>query len=67
MKVGDLVRVQYLDGGINNRSWSEPYHGFITMTPDDGDFAVWQMWCIEREQLHVLTPQRDKIIVISAT
>jgi hypothetical protein len=36
------------------------------MTPDDGDFAVWQMWCIERERLHVLTPRKDKIKVINS-
>ena len=45
--------------------WDGPYHGFISMTPDDHTNAIWQMWCIERNTPHVLTPHRDKIEVVS--
>ena len=65
MKVGDLVRVFYYDTGIAGGEWTGPYHGFISMTPDDHYNAVWQMWCIERHTPHVLTPHKDEIEVIS--
>ena len=65
MKHGDLVRVFYYDGGMVGEKWDGPYHGFISMTPDDHPNAIWQMWCIERNTPHVLTPHRDKIEVIS--
>ena len=65
MKHGDLVRVLYRDGGYGSDQWDGPYHGFITMTPDDHENAVWQMWCIERQTPHIITPHRDKIEVIS--
>ena len=67
MKHGDLVRVFYSDGaiGIGPDEWDGPYHGFICMTPSDHADAVWQMWCIERNTLHILRPRKDKIEVVS--
>jgi hypothetical protein len=65
MKHGDLVRVLYRDGGYGSDQWDGPYHGFVAMTPNDHADAVWQMWCIERQKLHVLSPHIDKIEVIS--
>jgi hypothetical protein len=65
MQHGDLVRVFYYDGGMVGNKWAGPYHGFITMTPDDHKDAVWQMWCIERSTLHILSPSKDKIEVVS--
>jgi len=65
MRHGDLVRVFYYDGGMVSNKWAGPYHGFITMTPDDHADAIWQMWCIERRTLHVLSPHKDKIEVVS--
>ena len=62
MKVGDLVRVFYPYGG---EVWDGPYYGFISMTPSDHDNAVWQMWCFARKTYHILTPNRDKIEVVS--
>jgi hypothetical protein len=35
------------------------------MTPDDHADAVWQMWCIERGQIHIISPVKDKIEVIN--
>jgi hypothetical protein len=66
MRHGDLVRVFYYDGGmIGIEKWDGPFHGFITMTPDDHENAIWQMWCIERNTQHVLSPHKDRIEVVS--
>ena len=66
MKRGDLVRVFYRDLHADGPDkWEGPYHGLICVTPSDHADAVWQMWCVERETYHILTPQRDKIEVIS--
>ena len=67
MKHGDLVRVFYGDGAIDDGpdEWDGPYHGFICMTPSDRADAVWQMWCIERNTFHILRPRKDKIEVVS--
>ena len=62
MKVGDLVRVFYPYGG---EVWDGPHHGFICMTPDDHADGVWQMWCYERNTYHLLSPNKDRIEVIS--
>ena len=65
MQHGDFVRVFYYDGAMISDKWDGPYHGFISMTPDDHEDAVWQMWCIERSALHLLRPHKDRIEVIS--
>jgi hypothetical protein len=65
MRHGDLVRVFYYDAGRPDEKWDGPYHGFIIMTPDDHADAIWQMWCIERNTQHVLSPHKDKIEVVS--
>jgi len=64
MKHGDLVRVFYISARFGEE-WDGPFHGFICMTPNDHDDAVWQMWCIERSTFHVLSPDADKIEVVS--
>ena len=67
MKKGDLVRVFYSDGAIGDgpEEWDGPWHGIICMTPDESPIATWQMWCMERNTYHILTPLRDKIEVIN--
>ncbi len=65
MQHGDLVRVFYYDSGMPDEKWVGPFHGFITMTPDDHEDAIWQMWCIERNTQHVLSPHKDRIEVVS--
>tara|TARA_Y100000004_G_C8629037_1_gene292094 strand:- start:302 stop:496 length:195 start_codon:yes stop_codon:yes gene_type:complete len=62
MKHGDLVRVFYPYGG---EAWHGPFHGFVCMTPDDHADAVWQMWCFERNTYHILSPNKDRIEVVS--
>ena len=62
MKHGDLVRVFYPYGG---EAWDGPFHGFVCMTPDDHADAVWQMWCVERNTYHILSPNKDRIEVVS--
>ena len=64
MKHGDLVRVFYPYAG---EVWDGPFHGFICMTPDDHVDAVWQMWCFERNSYHLLSPNKDRIEVISSS
>lgn len=66
MKVGDLVRVRYRDGHINDLKWTEPYHGIVLETPDMGENCVWRMWCVERDKEHILSPHKDKIEVVSS-
>ena len=63
MKLGDLVKVQYRDFGLG--TLTQAFHGFIFETPDMGPTCVWKMWCIEREQAHIITPSLDLIEVIS--
>jgi len=63
VKLGDFVSVCYYDQGISE--WTTPFHGFICMTPNDHADAVWQMWCIERNTFHILSPHKDRIEVVS--
>jgi hypothetical protein len=59
VKVGDLVRVQYPD----DDTW---YSGFLVeVAHDDDPMSTYQMYCVEREALHILSPGRDLIEVIS--
>ena len=63
MKLGDLVKVQYRDFGLG--TLTQAFHGIISETPDMGPTCVWKMWCIEREQIHIISPSNDLIEVIS--
>ena len=66
MKHGDLVRVMYRNKTrYGATKWDGPFHGFIKMTPDDGEDAIWQMWCIERQTMHIIKPWHDKVEVVS--
>ena len=67
MKRGDLVRVRYRDtvNDMNDVMWSQPYHGVIFETPDMGPNCVWKMWCIERGQVHIITPRHDSIEIVN--
>ena len=65
MKHGDLVKVYYKGVTYDIEKWDGPYHGFICMTPSDHTDAVWQMWCIERNTIHILSPNKDRIEVVS--
>ena len=65
MKHGDLVKVYYPGMVYDIEHWDGPFHGIICMTPNDHADAVWQMWCIERDTYHVLTPDKDRIEVVS--
>ena len=75
MKVGDFVKVQYVqhieyDGNNFNEytcHWTSPMHGIILETPSSNEQKVWKMFCIERAAEHVLNPKIDKIEVISET
>lgn len=59
MKVGDLVRVQY----PGDDTW---YSGFLVeVARDDDPTSFYQMYCVEREAFHILSPNRDLIEVIS--
>ena len=58
MKIGDMVRVRYETDG-------EWYHGIIITSPDDDPLAVWRMWCFERQNAHILVPDRDTIEILS--
>ena len=69
MKKGDLVRVRYRDPhNANIKSeggWTVPYHGVVFETPDMGPSCVWKMWCIERGQVHIITPRKDSIEIVN--
>jgi hypothetical protein len=58
VKVGDLVKVNY----PNDTEW---YTGFVTEIPTADPLTVYQMYCIEREAIHILNPDRDEIILLS--
>ena len=58
MKIGDIVRVQYMP----DDDW---YHGVIITSPDGDPLEVWRMWCFERQMAHILAPSRDKIEIVS--
>jgi len=43
--------------------WTEAFHGVIIATSDMG--APLQMFCTERGQIHILSPSKDSIEIIS--
>lgn len=73
LELGDLVRVRYIesieypqDDSTLERPeiiWTEAYHGVIIAT-SDMDTPL-QMFCSERGQVHVLSPSKDSIELIS--
>ncbi len=69
LKLGDLVSVQYRDTGAYEAGWDETvYLGFITMVPPatpDNPAGMIQMWCINTNSPHIITPRLDKVEVIS--
>ena len=58
MRVGDLIRVQYVDQG-------EWYTGIVVEVPTSDPLTVYQMYCTERNAHHILNPERDTIEVIN--
>ena len=59
VKVGDLVRVQY----PIEKQW---YTGVIIDVPKKEDpLSVLQMWCIERQSVHILSLRRDNIEILN--
>ena len=71
IRVGDLIKVQYAElknydmAMSYDMSWSIPYHGVVTETPDMGELCMLKMWCNETATEHILTPNKDKIEVVS--
>lgn len=59
MKVGDLIKVQYVDE-------DEWYTGFVVeiQTPED-TVSVHKMYCTERQAYHILNPEKDNIRILS--
>ena len=62
MKLGDLVRVRYRE----EEDWTSPFHGIVFQTPDCGENCVWQMWCFERARVHIISPNKDEIEIVSS-
>ena len=73
ISVDDFVRVQYAElknydmAMSYDMSWSIPYHGVVTKTQlsDVGELCFYTMWCNETASEHILTPNKDKIEVVS--
>ena len=73
MRLGDLIQVRYMDQveylGMGMEEpvihWTPPYLGILYETPDMCKDCVWRMWCFAREAGHILSPQKDRIEVIS--
>ena len=58
LKVGDLIRVQY--------SGDDAWHSGIVVEVacDDNPETFYQMYCVEREAIHLLDLRRDHIELI---
>ena len=68
MKVGDLIKVRYVNSNPYDSSFDHfggDHIGVVTQTPNCHEFGIYQMWCINTETMHVLMPERDFIEVLS--
>jgi hypothetical protein len=69
LKIGDLVSVQYRDSGAYEVGWHEEIHlGFVTMVPPatpENPAGMIQMWCINTNSHHIITPRLDKVEIVS--
>ena len=68
MKVGDLIKVRYINNNPYDSSYDDfgdDFVGVVTQTPNCHEFGIYQMWCINTGTTHALMPERDVIEELS--